>query len=103
MPDICLTFQGRLTLSEAQAELDRQLSLLRAGGRAAQPKPVVVGDLSGLTEIDTSVLGVMLHLDREARNGFGVPIVWRGAPDNLLSLARLTSLMPVLQWESATA
>lgn len=101
MPEILLIVKGRLTLGEAQAELARQLALLRAHPQVAPAgsSPRVVGDLSGLTELDTSALSVLLHLDRESRARFQVPILWRGAPENLLSLARLTSLLTVLQWE----
>ena len=44
---------------------------------------------------------MILHLDREVRAQFKQPMRIQGAPANLLSLARLSSLADILCWEDA--
>jgi ABC-type transporter Mla MlaB component len=98
MTNVLLQFSDRLTLKEAMTELSRLRQQLT---QAAKPGTNVelIADLSQLSEVDTSALAVMLQLDRQARQLFSCPIRWRGAPASLISLARLSSLITVLQWE----
>jgi ABC-type transporter Mla MlaB component len=107
-PSECiLSFSERVTVAEARQELDRHLADLRAGlTRAPAGTSQAVADLQGLQEVDTSALAVIIALDRESRRMSGQPLRIRHAPDNLVSLARLSSLSSVLTWEggaSATA
>lgn len=100
MSEIVLRFSESVLLSSAKEELARHQSSLRPIS-SATPKPRVIADLSGLKEIDTSALAVILQLDRDVRQATGSPMVIRSAPENLISLARLSSLLPVLCWEGA--
>ncbi len=105
---IHLGFSERVALANASAELARhrttlreQAALLRQSGRKSEQRTGVIADLRALKEVDTSALGVILHLDREVRAQFKQPMRIQGAPANLLSLARLSSLADVLCWEDA--
>jgi len=99
MTDISLQFSGRLTLKEAMAELSAKRQELLSAAKHTNVQ--VIGNLSGLLDVDTSALAVMLQLDRQARQLFSRPISWRGAPPSLVSLAGLSSLTNVLQWEDS--
>jgi len=103
MPEIVLQFSGPLTLTEAMNVLALQEKALEAHRRAHPGADLsdlrVVADLSGLTDIDTAALAVVLQLDRRVRTWLSRPLRLRGAPDNLISLARLSSLLPALDWE----
>jgi ABC-type transporter Mla MlaB component len=104
---IHLGFSERVALANASAELARhrttlreQAALSRQSGRNSEHTGVIA-DLRALKEVDTSALAVILHLDREVRAQFKQPMRIQGAPANLLSLARLSSLADVLCWEDA--
>ena len=102
MSELVLQLSGRLTLNEAMQTLAQQTDILKR--HAVQPGQdasgvQVIGDLSGLLEVDTSALAVMLHLDRDARAQTGRPISWRMPTTNLVSLARLSSLLEVFSWQ----
>lgn len=104
MPDIILKFSERVTLVNAMAELAKHQDALRRQRSSAGAKDQqVVADLSGLREVDTAALSVILHLDRELREHNGRPLVIRAAPSNLMSLARLSSLSDTLHWEENAA
>jgi ABC-type transporter Mla MlaB component len=98
--DLRLSFQGSLTVANASAELARHQRVLREK-RQILPKKILA-DLRQLNEVDTSALAVLIQLDREARDQLGQPISIVGAPDNLISLARLSSLLDVLDWDVAS-
>ena len=105
LPAECiLSFSERVTVAEAMQELDRHMATLRAGSVAA-PKSVLlpIADLQGLQEVDTSALAVIIALDRESRRRCGQPLRIRHAPDNIVSLARLSSLSSVLTWEDGVS
>jgi len=95
-----LEFHGRLTLVNARQVLEDQQQALRriVNNKEALGAPIVA-DLSGLSDVDTSALAVILQLDREARSQVGKPLRIRGATQDLRSLARLSSLDSVLNWE----
>jgi ABC-type transporter Mla MlaB component len=103
MSEILLQFSGPLTLAQAMTELARQEQQLEAARRQHQGADLaqfsVVADLSGLTDIDTAALAVLLQLDRRVRQWLSRPLRLRGASHNLMSLARLSSLLPALDWE----
>ena len=97
MAEIVLKFSERVSLASADAELKRhQQELSRLSSLAGAQ---VVADLSMLKEVDTSALAVIVQLDREVRQRFSQPLRIRSAPANLLSLAHLSSLASVLDFE----
>jgi len=98
MAPIVLEFAGRLTVKEAMQTLGLQQQRLQQAANASGI--TIIGDLSKLTDVDTSALAVMLHLDRESRTRFAKPVRWRGTPANLISLAGLSSLTNVFEWEN---
>lgn len=100
MTPIVLRFSESVLLANATSELQRHQQSLRAWMASGQSSQVVA-DLSALKDIDTSALAVLLQLDRDVRRATGQALVIRSAPDNLLSLAKLSSLLPVLRWEDA--
>lgn len=106
MPEIVLQLSGPLTLTQAMKVLELQEKALEAHRRAHPGADLshlrVVADLSGLTDIDTAALAVLLQLDRSVRGWLSRPLRLRAAPDNLISLARLSSLLPALDWEQGT-
>jgi ABC-type transporter Mla MlaB component len=98
--ELMLEFRGRLTLANARQVLeDQQQALQRMLSNKQALGASIVVDLSGLSDVDTSALAVILHLDREARARVGKPLHIRGATQDLRSLARLSSLDSVLNWE----
>ncbi|MBU3725132.1 MAG: STAS domain-containing protein [Burkholderiaceae bacterium] len=103
MREILLQFSERVVLSTAMQELDRHQRFLRETRlqeREGAASIQLVADLGASKEVDTAVLGVLLHLDREARSRFGCPLVIRSASENLKSLARLSSLESVMSWQA---
>lgn len=100
MTETVLRFSERVLLASATAELQRHQQSLRASFASGQALRVVA-DLVALKDIDTSALAVLLQLDRDVRHATGQALVIRSAPANLLSLAKLSSLLPVLHWEDA--
>jgi ABC-type transporter Mla MlaB component len=101
MASIVLEFAGRLTVKEAMQTLGLQQQRLQQTSSVAETS--IIGDLSKITDVDTSALAVMLHLDRECRKRFAKPVRWRGTPANLISLAGLSSLTDVFEWENGAA
>jgi ABC-type transporter Mla MlaB component len=101
MSEVVLRFSESVLLSSAASELGRHQSSLRSVSLDPAAKPQVVADLAGLKEVDTSTLAVIVQLDRDVRRATGMPLAIRSAPENLVSLARLSSLLPVLRWEDS--
>jgi ABC-type transporter Mla MlaB component len=100
MHELRLEFQGRLTLANARQTLaDQQRMLTLLADRKPAESCKVIADLSGLADVDTSALAVILQLDRDARSKIGQPLCIQGASQDLRSLARLSSLDTVLNWE----
>lgn len=102
MQEILLQFSERVVLLNAMQELAQHQTRLQheLSLRKHQPDSCkVVADLGGLKEIDTSVLALMLHLDRQVVAALNTPLVIRSAPANLVALAKLSSLFSALQWE----
>jgi ABC-type transporter Mla MlaB component len=100
---IRLTFSERLDLQNAMTELGaHQRSLDAAGGhsQAITAPESIVADLSGLHEVDTAALAVLLQLDRETRRRFGKPLVIESAPRQLRALAELTSVDRLMTWQA---
>lgn len=103
MKEILLQFSECVVLSTAMQELNVHQRFLRERLAQAQEPSVpvqLVADLGQLRELDTSVLAVLLHLDREARRKSGYPLIIRSASENLKSLARLSSLESVMSWQA---
>lgn len=97
-----MQFSERVILSNAMQELGRHQTRLRqalSSNKVAVGPCKVVADLGSLKEVDTSVLALILHLDRQVRQALKAPLVIRSAPANLVSLAKLSSLSSALQWE----
>lgn len=101
--EIVLRFSESVLLSNAMSELKRHQESLREAASPGAAAAQAVADLSVLKDVDTSALAVIVQLDRDARHVTGSPLLIRGAPENLVSLARLSSLVSVLQWEHPVA
>lgn len=106
MTDVELKFSGPLTLAQAGGELARQQALLKEKGFSSSAKDKtlrdcrVVADLSDLTDVDTSALAVLIALNRDVM-ALGAPaLCLKRAPESLLSLAKLSSLATVFDWEN---
>lgn len=100
MQAVTLELSGPLTLANARQQLVHQQQALReAAANSEGPLHTVRADLSGLSDVDTSALAVILQLDRDARARTGQPLKILGASSDLRSLARLSSLDSVLHWE----
>ncbi|MFM8631317.1 MAG: lipid asymmetry maintenance protein MlaB [Betaproteobacteria bacterium] len=102
MSPIRLTFSERLDLHNAMAELGVHQRSLDVVGRQPQPTAPksIVADLSGLREVDTAALAVLLELNRETRRRFGKPLVVASAPRQLRALAELTSVDRLMTWQA---
>jgi phospholipid transport system transporter-binding protein len=75
-------FEGDLVLENATRLLDEADAVLRSGAS--------VFDLSGVKNVDSSALSLMLSLRRRAaRSQSGQHIEFRGIPESLVSLAKL--------------
>jgi phospholipid transport system transporter-binding protein len=86
-----LTVSGDIDMASAGAIAVRGRSLLREGGSGV--------DLSALGEVDSAGLSVLLEWLREARSlGRALPV--RGAPEQLLRLARLYQVSDLLPMEA---
>ncbi|MFZ9346260.1 MAG: STAS domain-containing protein [Burkholderiaceae bacterium] len=102
MQEILLSLSERVGLSTVMRELDQQLDHLQQAWPDSRPDTAscrVVVDLGGLHQVDTSVLALILQLDRQVRTHTAQPLRIRSAPQALRALARLTSLSSVLEWE----
>ena len=103
MSPIRLTFSERLDLQNAMSELASHQRSLNASGQQSQPTHApesIVADLSGLREVDTAALAVLLQLDREARRRFGKSLIIASAPQQLRALAELTSVDRLMTWQA---
>ena len=78
-----LVISGPVTLQTVEALVARGDALIREGAR--------VVDLSGVAEVDSAALAMLLHWIRAAR-GAGRTLAVDHAPDSLRSLARLYGL-----------
>ncbi len=79
-----LKVTGAMRLPEAVALRDRGLSLIRSASSI---------DLSGVNEVDSSAIAVLLAWERASTGSDGpLPVV--GAPAGLLSLANLYEVSP---------
>ena len=84
---------GRCTV-QGPVTVNNVVSLLAQGAERFTAKRVVV-DLSGVTEVDSSALSMLLEWRREAvRNGR--EILYRNLPGNLKSLADLYGVTELL-------
>ncbi|GAA0939823.1 STAS domain-containing protein [Virgisporangium aurantiacum] len=79
------TVDGELTIISA-VEQNQRLQALLTGDTAVEV------DLSGVTEVDTSGLQVLLLAKREAER-LGVPLVFQSPGEQLRSMLELTGLM----------
>ena len=102
MSEILLQFSERVVLATAMQELHRHQQFLRQQllqSKDGTKRPLLVADLGRLRELDTSALAVLVQLDRESRSQLGQALVIRAAPENLRSLARLSSLESLMSWQ----
>ena len=102
MQEIVLSLSERVVLATVMRELHLQRDHLQqawSDSRSDAAACRVVADLAGLSQVDTSVLALILQLDRQVREHTARPLRIRSAPQNLRALARLTSLSSVLEWE----
>lgn len=97
MSEIILKFSERVSLANADEELAQHQQELARHSQLSGVR--VIADLSMLKEVDTSALAVILQLDRQVRKASSQPMRIRSAPANLLSLAHLSSLESVLDFE----
>lgn len=87
-----LRLEGALSFREAPQALSRlSLEFARLIKEHPVPGQRVLLDLSGLQRADTSALALLLALHRQARVK-DVQLIVQGAPQELLSLARLSSV-----------
>ena len=84
-------FSGPLTLHLAPAVLSMTEAELAEALRTSPGARAVIIDLSGLTQVDTAALTVLLSLTRQGRKR-GVVLRWKGMPAALLELAKLSSV-----------
>ena len=80
-------FPAEVTFASANAALD--------AAAAAQAGPERLYDLSACRRFDSSLIAVLLELERRAR-GVGAACSFQGAPGALLELARLYGVEPLL-------
>lgn len=82
-----LEFEGELTIHTAAEQRDRLLAFLADGGTEL--------DLSGVSELDTAGLQLLLLAVREAERSGTALLLLDASPDvrRVLGLARLTALL----------
>lgn len=95
--EIVLRFSGPLTLDTAMRELKGHEASLGKSLEASAQR--VVADLSAVTDVDTSALAVLVELSRQVSKASVSPLVLRAASGNLFSLAELTSVADLFDWE----
>ena len=88
-------FSGPLTMHLAPAVLSMAEAELAEALRTSPGARAVIIDLSGLTQVDTAALTVLLSLTRQGRKR-GVVLRWKGMPAALLELAKLSSVDDLL-------
>ena len=108
MQELVLPLSQRVVLATVMQEKQTLLGRLQQALASSSPAQTaaggpteirVVADLSALQEVDTSALAMLVALDRQVRQLTRQPLCIRSAPENLRSLARLTSLSSVVHWE----
>jgi phospholipid transport system transporter-binding protein len=82
-----LLVSGPVTLANVAAELESGTAAIRAGAQAV--------DLAGVTELDSSLLAMLLAWLREARSAER-PLRFENVPEGLLTLARLYGVVELL-------
>ncbi len=103
MEQIRLQFSECVVLHNAMQELGRHQSFIKqAVGRTDRlaDQTEIIADMTLLREVDTSALAVILQLDRESRRYLGRPMAIVSAPEELRSLARLTSIDALMNWQA---
>jgi phospholipid transport system transporter-binding protein len=92
-----LALPAQATLAQARAlEREADAALAAAGAEGVQV------DASALAEFDTSLIALLLHVQRAAI-ARGVPVRLRGAPAKLHDLARLYGVEELLPLAAAGA
>ncbi len=87
-------FAGPLTRVQAVAVMARAQDWLTSAAQTSTPAMRI--DLGALTQVDTSALAVLLGLKRMAAR-LNCQLTYAGAPEPLLALARLSSLVELLE------
>jgi phospholipid transport system transporter-binding protein len=82
-----LLVSGPVTLGNVAAELESGAAAIRSGARSV--------DLSGVTELDSSLLAMLLAWMREARS-VQRPLEFENLPEGLLTLARLYGVVELI-------
>lgn len=82
-----LLVSGPVTLANVASELASGTAAIRAGARAV--------DLAGVTELDSSLLAMLLAWLREAKVAQR-PLAFENLPEGLLTLARLYGVVELL-------
>jgi len=78
---------GPATLADARSLLEEGRAQLKSGVRAI--------DLAGVTELDSSLLAVLLAWQREARAA-NITLAVEGLPEGLVTIARLYGVEDIL-------
>lgn len=84
--------QGRITLDNAQAVLAEGLKVFGRDG--------LMVDLSGLEEVDSAAISLLLEWQREAQRNKRT-LYFTHIPDNLKSLAALYGVLDLIQLAEA--
>jgi phospholipid transport system transporter-binding protein len=84
---------GRCAL-QGPITMDNVVSLLDEGREQFTASPLTI-DLSGVTDVDSSALSLLLELRRDAARA-GRAIRFTGLPENLQSLAKLYGVTELL-------
>ena len=82
-----LLVSGPVTLANVAAELESGSAAIRAGAQAV--------DLAGVTELDSSLLAMLLAWLRQAKTA-GRPLRFENLPEGLLTLARLYGVVELI-------
>jgi len=82
-----LLVSGPVTLANVGAELEQGVAAIRAGARAV--------DLAGVTELDSSLLAMLLAWLREAAALRGT-LRFDNLPEGLLTIARLYGVVELI-------
>ncbi len=82
-----LLVSGPVTLANVAGDLEGGYAAIRAGAGQV--------DLSGVTELDSSLLAMLLAWLREAKRA-GRPLRFENLPEGLLTLARLYGVVELI-------
>ena len=85
---VAIALPARLTMAQASAELARLTPLLQAS-------PQAVLDASGLQELDTAAIALLMACQRQAQ-AQGRTLRVTGVPPKLVQLAQLYGVVPLL-------